>query len=440
MIPRVPELAVRAEPLDTDELVVADGPTFGLVDVRVVFPIGASGDGERAGLAGLSWELCERGTERHDRSEFHAALEKLGAELSLRSHRQSSEVSLRVLREDLGPALELVGDALLNARDDAEELDELREETSEGIAVSLESPDGAVSRCVPGTVWTALPWSVPMDGTERTRALIDVEACREQRRRVVRAPAIFGVAAEEPDTVVSEVRAFRERIRAAVGVEPVPDEIAPERRWGVARAVDFDAPQGALTVLSPGPDPRAPEWAAVALHAAAFGDGFTSPLVGALRARDGLSYDVGWSVHAEIGRSVHVFRCHPSAENVARAFAVAEEVWREAAFGVIDERSLARAKATYIGARLVALETAERRMASACILRRLGLPVERLWQLPARVAELGAAEVAAAADRYAWGTQKRTLVAALPGGAAAPQWDAVALFAELEPCDPEATR
>ena len=96
---------------------------------------------------------------------------------------------------------------------------------------------------------------------------------------------------------------FRERLRSGLRGDALVGAPMPERAWGTGRVIAFDASQGALTVISAGPDPTSDIWPAVALHATAFGDGFTSPLVGGLRARDGLSYDVGWSIHCS-GSSV----------------------------------------------------------------------------------------------------------------------------------------
>ena len=172
MIPTVPELPIEVRAVEQDEWILAAGPTFGLVDVRIVWPVGASTDGERAGLSALTWDMIERGTRERSRVEFHAALERLGASLHLRMHRQSAQVGLRVLEEYLEPALDLVAEALLSPADDAEEFDELLAETEEGIELSLESPDGAVSRWVPRASWSQAPWCHSIDGLAATRAAI----------------------------------------------------------------------------------------------------------------------------------------------------------------------------------------------------------------------------------------------------------------------------
>ncbi len=418
IMPHVPVLPIETRQAGVDEWVIASGPTFGLVDVRVMWPIGAASDGERAGLTSLAWEMMEHGTRSRDRVDFHAALERLGATLSFRAYRQSAQLALRVLEPFLEAALDLVAEALLEPADDAEEFAELLEENEEAIEVSLESPEGAVGRWISPACWKEMPWSLPADGTAATRSLITLDDLAEQRSGLLSAPAIWGVSAEDPGRVEGILEAFRLRVRGGVAGTALAIPKMPARQWGGVHLIDFEANQGAITIVSDGPSATGATWPATVLHSSAFGDGFTSPLVNGLRARDGLSYEVGWSLHPEMEGSVHVFRCNPEGARVQEAFKVADTIWREAAETRLTEAQLDRAKASFVGARLVGLETADARLASGCMLRRLGLPVSRLWELPAAVLEATADDVAEAAAHYAWGTGRRIVVAALPGGSA----------------------
>lgn len=413
MIPHMPALPVSSEMHGDDEFITSSGPTFGLVDVRIVWPVGATSDGEIAGLSAIAWEMLERGTTRRSRGDFHAAMERLGATASFRMLRQSAQFALRVLDAHLEEALELVAEAMLEPLDDPLEFSELLEESDEAVAISLESPEGGVSRWLSRASWSEAPWSLPVDGTAETRAAIRLEALAPRRARILATPAIFGIACENPSVVMPAVLRLRERLRGSLSVDRLTAPSMPARRWGLAHLLPVTAEQGALTVVSDGPHPTDSDWPAVALHSTLFGDGFTSPLVGGMRARDGLSYDVSWSLYPERGGSAQVFRCHPEAGRIIEALDVADTIWAEASARLPSDEALDRAKASYVGARLVSLETAERRLASACVLRLLGLPLSRLWELPRRVTEVSAAAVAASAERYAWGTGRRLIVAAL---------------------------
>lgn len=412
----VPTLPIVTEPHGDDEWILASGATFGLVDLRVVWPVGTASDGANAGLTAVAWEMLERGTVQRDRVDFHAALERLGASLQFRAYRQSTQLALRVLEEYLDDALDLLAEALVSPRDDAEEFAELLQENEEAVDMALESPEGAVSRYVAHASWKEAPWSLPSDGTRATRAQLRVEQLAPQRARVLQSRAWFGVAADDPPALHATLARFQARIRDAYPAVATELIMPPPRQWGTAHRIPFEAQQGALTVISDGPDPRSPHWPAIALHSTAFGDGFGAPLVHGLRARDGLSYDVGWSLYPEHDRAVHVFRCHPESARLSEAYRVANEIWASDAAEPPDPEALERAKATYIGARLVSMETAERRLVAATIMRTLDLPIERLWTLPAAVSEVTPQAVADAAFHYAWGTDNRIVVAAVAPG------------------------
>ena len=397
------------------------GAAFGLVSVRVVFLAGSAADGAHPGLTAAAWELCERGTASLSRGEFHRRLEHTGAEWSMHVSRRSVILDVRVLQEELPRALALVAEALVDPADDADELESLLDEIDERQLCDLEDPGSLVSRGVPVALWEGTAWETPAEGTARTRRTLTRSLIRTHRPTILGSQLIVGIAAEDPGEVLPSVRAFIETFRAA-GTEPLPFSARPEPAWGTTHLYPFDADQGAVTVLAEAPRAKGELWAAAALHSTFFGEGFRSPLIDAMRSRDGLSYEIGWHLIPELESGVHVFRAFPESGNITRALDVVGECWKEWAAQEIPAEALARAKSAFIGSRLIALETVERRMTTAVRARRLGLPVTRLWELPGRVAELNAGEVAGAAASFGWATGRRVTVAAARGGAAASQW------------------
>jgi len=222
-----------------------------------------------------------------------------------------------------------------------------------------------------------------------------------------------------------KVEALHRRLREATGPSRrTKRRDPPAIAWGEGHVIRFrDAQQAALTVVSPGPDPASDVWAAVRLHQTAFGAGFASPLLRAVRSEAGLSYEVDWSLVPERGRSLHMFRVAPEARRLPEALRVAERTWDAWHDRRLDGATLALAKALCNGNHLASLETAQQRLSAAMRLRALDLPVERLWALPARIAELTSDEVQAASAAYGWSQPQRLFVAAMDGGVANPGWD-----------------
>lgn len=429
MIPTVPRLPIESRHLDDVEFVLSEGPAFGLVTVRLVFATGSAGDVAVPGVSAIAWEMCERGAGRYGRAEFHEELELTGAEWSMHVARRSTVVDIRVLREGLGRALELVSQALTSPVDDPEELASLLVEVDEREQTVLEDPGALVGQGLPAAMWPGSSWALTSAGTRDTRSRIDRATVRSRRTRMLAAPLIVGIGAESPEEVLPQVRAFVSGLRNGPSM---PEDFArPEPAWGTAHAYEFDADQGALTVLASAPLPSDPLWPAVALHCAHFGQGFSSPLMEAIRSREGLSYELAWHVVPELDAGTHVFRVYPESRHVARALSLVHECWAESARAPASPEALARSKASLIGNRLVALETVERRMIAAVSTRVIGLPIARLWELPARVSELESADLERAASSLGWATGELVAVSALRGGARSSQWDE-------SPLDPEA--
>ncbi|MCB9530229.1 MAG: insulinase family protein [Myxococcales bacterium] len=407
-----------------DAAVLVEGPCFGAVTVRLVWLVGASSDGAFAGVSSVAMELMLLGTARRSRASFHAALERLGAQLDTRVSRRTTIVELQALAPMLGAALELVGEALCEPLDSADELENLLREIDEGAETEVEDPAGAAGRYLSRALWPRQAWGRPVDGRRVDRAGLTPQRVTARRRRLLAAPLVAGVGADRPDEVWPHVARLIARVRSATtGVKPAVTPRRPEPAWGTGAALAFrSSVQGALAVVTPAPPPASEAWPAVSLNATAFGGGFTSPLVRAVRARDGLAYELDWSLSPDVDGSLHTFRVYPEGARLPEAYAVARACWEEwAATGPTDE-ALETAKAMLVGAHLVALETVAQRLGAALMTCVLGLDVDRLWKLPTRIASLGRDEVAAAAARYAWSWSAPVVVAALPRGANHPAW------------------
>ncbi len=430
-MPALPIVRVEAEGVTT---VLSAGPTFDLVTVRMLFLTGSAADGDRAGIASLAWEMSERGTKSLDRTAFHDALEATGAEWSMHVARRVTIVDLRVLREFLEQALELVADALIDPADDPAEFTALVSEVAERVESDLEDPSRVVSRGVPVAMWDRTSWAIPIEGSRCSRTAITVDELQKHRRSILGSPLVVGIAADEPSAVAPLVESYVARIRAA-SRPPLAMAARPEPEWGTSHFYPFDTEQGALTIVSDATESSGPHWAAAALHSTYFGEGFSSPLMESLRSKHGLSYEIAWHVLPELERGLHVFRAYPESGNLARTLEVARECWAKHASAGLDAETLHRAKASFVGSRLVALETAERRMTSGLSLTRMGLPLSRLWTLPAAVSELEATDLIAATEYFGWQSGRQVLIASGNETANPGQWGSVSLSPEHR--DPE---
>ncbi len=419
-------LEVEARPLaGEDGLVLAAGPSFGAVQVRLVIEGGADVDGDVPGAANVAVAMMERGTTSLDREAFHEALELVGAQAHGSVRRDATVFSMRCLEEALPRAMELFTQMLTAPADDADELADAIDEIDDDAMLQLESPDGAVSRVLPAVLWPGQPWSMPIDGTRGSRRRIDRRGLRAARRALMSRRAWIGVASDDPGRHEDTVRALREALRDAWGVSDRRPSASPEARpEGHALAKVDDEAQAELVLAGPAPGVDDASWDAVVMHHAVWSAGFGSPLVRTVRSEHGLSYDVQSTLHGARGASVEVIRMAPSPEQAPLAAELTLGAWRELAEEGVGEAALERARALLLGEHAASLDTVRRRLQAAMELARTGRPLSELWLQPARLLALDAAGVSEAASRYGLGTGGWCFVSSSATGDVAP-WGAV---------------
>src|SRR5207247_8915808 len=94
-------------------LLGAGRPAVPIVAVRARVQAGAVHDPpDRAGLANLTGVLLTRGTTKRTGPELDSAIEFVGGSLEAGAGRDSIGASLRVLKPDLGPGLDLLPEAM----------------------------------------------------------------------------------------------------------------------------------------------------------------------------------------------------------------------------------------------------------------------------------------------------------------------------------------
>lgn len=405
-----------------DEIVLSAGASFGVVAVRLSFGVGAGGEGPTGGLTSLAIDMLDRGTLRRNRGALNEALDQLGAAFDVQVTRTSTSIDLRVLEDDLDAALDLLLEIVSEPLDDAEELRRLRHEVSEDIENELDEPGGVVSRLLSRTMWPTDDWGRPIDGTRLDRARVRTASLVRRRREVFGSAMVVGVAADDPARHEARVRAFVDAFRSVYDRHGRPAPHGPEPEWGRTWARGHSGVQGAVIVAASGPSVHDPSWLACVVHNAAFGSGFSSPLVRRIRGEEGLSYGVNFALYPGPRRALHMFEIQPESDKVAYAIAAAFETWERFAQARVEEAVLEDVREYLIGSHLIALETVRRRMSAAVGYRIHGRDVRDLDTFAERVRALSADAVTEASTRYGWGLVSPIIVAALDQGALDAGW------------------
>ncbi len=251
---------------------------------------------ERAGLAPFAAEVMRRGAGARDALALAQAVDEIGASLSVGSGWDSMSVTVSGLSRDFDRLLEILADVVLRPRFDRAEAERARSELLAALERALDQPDTLAAWNLSRVLFSGHRFGLPRSGTPETVARLDARLARDfHRRQFVANNAIFaGSGSLAPELVLERMReAFGSWKRGDVpeAGEP-PPRPAPEGR----RVVIVDRPeleQAQIRLAHGGiarTDPqRIP---AQLMNTVLGGGGFSSRLMGKVRAEEGLAYGV----------------------------------------------------------------------------------------------------------------------------------------------------
>ena len=383
-------------------LLVAERPAIPLVAVRVLMRAGAALDPpDRDGLASLTGAVLTRGTSKRTGPALDAAIEFVGGSLEAAAGRDSLNVSLRVLRKDLGLGLDLLADVLLSPALPAPEVARKVAELKAAIKRSEEDPAAVASRALARLVYPGHPYGVPVEGT--------LESADRLTREDVQG---FWRAHARPDTTVI----------AVVGQVTV----AEARREILARLGGWPRPAAAPATVpeaTPGPAPReetipreltqatimfgrqairqtSPDYFPLVVAAYVLGGGSTSRLYTRVRDQAGLAYSIySFASPSRYGASLIVAAQTRTAE-VPRVIAMVREELARMGREPVTEHELELAKAYLIGSFPLRLDTSGKVADFVVAVEELGLGLDYADRYRARVAQVTAADVQRVARQY----------------------------------------
>jgi zinc protease len=351
------------------------------------------------GLATFTASLMERGAGERDALALAAAVDDLGADLSVKADWDSLRVSISGLSRDFDALFGVLIDVVLRPRFGEADAVRAVAEQRAALAAAQDDPARLALQHLMRALYGAHRFATPLAGTDAGVSGFHAGSARAFHTRVVTpASGILWVAGDV------DARVFLARAKRVFGgwrgAEPVPLPEAPpipEKR----RVVLVDRPalkQAQIAIGHEGiarTDPRRLE--AQLLNTAFGAGGFSSRLMNRIRAQEGLTY----GVFAQLSQYrvpgpfvISTFTRIPEVGRLlASAFEEMERVRTDPPAGV----ELERARSLRTGAYPLALETTEAVMAALLDLEVYGLPRDTLDTYRPRMRAISAEGVAQAA-------------------------------------------
>lgn len=175
--------------------------------VQLVFRTGSVSDPKgKEGLTELAFQTLFRGTKSRDRKEFNAALERLGANVSVDTGTTRTIVTLTAVSENLPAAINLLAESVLHPALRNEEVRLLADEKLAQLQLELSVNRSVMKRIFYLALYQGTSLAVPADGTIEGVRSVQGEQVRNFLTQYVKAEnVIFTVASNRPEKEVKNM-------------------------------------------------------------------------------------------------------------------------------------------------------------------------------------------------------------------------------------------
>jgi predicted Zn-dependent peptidase len=309
------------------------------------------------GMAHFLEHMAFKGTKRRTARQIAEEIEAAGGDLNAGTSVESTAYYARVLKADVGLALDVLSDILSEPAFDPEELKREQGVIIQEIGAAEDSPDDVVFDKLQETAYPNQPVGRSILGTPKTVRSFDRRKLAAYLTRNYRAPDMVIAAAGAVDhaAVVAEVE---RRFASFTGPPAPPPE--PARFVGGSYVEPRDLEQAHVALAMQGLPQRDPGLFSLQVFTSVLGGGMSSRLFQEVREQRGLCYSI-YSFHAPYADTgMFGLYAGTDAQDLPELMrVVVDEIGRAA--DTITEAEIARAKTQMKAGLLMALESCSSR-------------------------------------------------------------------------------
>ena len=245
------------------------------------------------GVAAMTANMLTQGTEKRSAQEIAEAIDFVGGSLEASAGADATDVSLDVVKKDLGTGLDLMSDVVLHPAFRAEELERQRQQLLSSLTVQYSDPDFLASAAFSRVVYGDSPYGLPASGTPETIKKLDPQALakfHDANYAPGQALLAFAgdIAPEEAFAAAEKYFGAWPQVKTVVNAAAAP---APPRGVHIWLIDKPDAVQTQIRVGNLGIRRSDPNFIPVVVMNRIFGGGYNSRLNTEVRVKSGLTYD-----------------------------------------------------------------------------------------------------------------------------------------------------
>jgi zinc protease len=398
-----PKAAMRTLENGLRVFVITDHSEPAVAARLVILSAGTIEDPEAMpGVAEMTAGMLTQGTGKRSAKEIAEVIDFVGGSLNASAGKDSTTVTLDVVKKDLSTGLDLMSDVVLHPAFSAEELDRQRQQLLSNLTVQYSDPQYLASLVFGRIVYGGSPYGWPDEGTPDS-------AKKLQRDQLVKfhdanfAPnqTLLGfagdIAPEEAFAVAEKYFGGWQKVSVAAAAPAMPAAVSGQHIWLVDKP---DAVQTQIRLGRIGIRRADPDYIPLQVTNRIFGGGYNSRLNTEVRVNKGLTYGAFSSVSPHRYTGALTVGTYTRTEKTVEATKLAAELIAKMSTGDVTPKELDFARDYLAGVYPIQSETAEQvtdRVLSAAAFQ---LPADYNSTYPDKVRGVTLAEVKAMAQHY----------------------------------------
>jgi predicted Zn-dependent peptidase len=347
-----PEISIHS-----NGLTIVSDPMPGLESAALGVWVNTGGRNETKAQMGVSHMLehmAFKGTATRTARGLSEEIEAVGGSLNAYTSREQTAFHARVLKEDVGLALDLLSDILLNPAFAEDEIAREKQVVLQELGQARDTPDDIIFDHLQAAIYPGQPMGWSTLGEEETVSNFSRDMLKGYMGAQYRAGSMTLIAsgAVRHDELVEQAS----RLFAELTPGAAPPSLPSRYRGGDARFSE-DLEQAHIAFAFPGLSNADPDYYVGQLYATALGGGMSSRLFQEAREKRGLCYSIyAFTGNFQDSGFLSVYAGTGEAEAGELAAVVAGEM--EAMAGNLGEAELNRARAQLKASLLMGLERA----------------------------------------------------------------------------------
>lgn len=357
---------------------------------------------EMPGVAQMTANLLTQGTEKRSAQEIAEAIDFIGGSLEASAGKDSTSVTLNIVKKDLDIGLDLMSDIVLHPAFRADELERQRQQLLSNLTMQYSDPDYLASVVFNRAVYGRSPYGWPSEGTPKTaKALGRDELMKFHHANYAPNQSLLAFAGDiTPEQAFAAAQKyFGAWPKSVVTLAPLTAPAAPEGMhiWLIDKP---DAVQTQIRVGKLGIRRADPNYIPVVVMNRIFGGGYNSRLNTEVRIKKGLTYGANSAFGAHRDAGAFAVSTFTRTEATVEAMKLVVNLIAQMSTGEVTQQELDFARDFLSGVYPIQSETAAQVADRVVTVVAFDLPRDYNYTYPERVRAVTSAQVRDMARRY----------------------------------------